>query len=67
MDTVCSESLMMFCTSISHGVENRFPGLWSMVISNASFFLVTVFSVKFAGTLSKESHDSVKSNSNLMC
>ena len=33
-----SRSLYCFTTSISHGVENYFPSLWGMGISNAIFF-----------------------------
>ena len=32
-----SRSLYCFTTSISHGVENYFPRLWGMGISNATF------------------------------
>ena len=35
-DTVY-RSLYCFTTSISHGVENYFPRLWGMIISDAIF------------------------------
>ena len=35
-----SRSLFCFTTSISHGVENYFPRLWSMGISDAIFNLL---------------------------
>ena len=34
-----SQSLYCFTTSISHGVENYFPRLWGMGISDAIFSL----------------------------
>ena len=34
-----SRSLYCFTTSISHGVENYFPRLWGMGISDAIFHL----------------------------
>ena len=34
-----SRSLCCFTTSVSHGVENYFPSLWGMGISDASYFL----------------------------
>ena len=34
-----SQSVYCFTTSISHGVENYFPRLWGMGISDAIFFL----------------------------
>ena len=36
------QSLYCFTTSICHGVENYFPRLWGMGISDASFVNVTV-------------------------
>ena len=33
-----SQSVYCFTTSISHGVENYFPRLWGMGISDAIFF-----------------------------
>ena len=37
-----SQSLYCFTTSISHGVENYFPRLWGMGISDAIFFLTLI-------------------------
>ena len=34
-----SQSVYCFTTSISHGVENYFPGLWGTGISDAIFFI----------------------------
>ena len=33
-----SQSVYCFTTSISHGVENYFPGLWGKGISDAVFY-----------------------------
>ena len=38
-----SRSLYCFTTSISHGVENYFPRLWGMGISDAIFFSSIIF------------------------
>ena len=38
-----SQSLYHFTTFISHGVENYFPRLWGMGISNAIFYLALLF------------------------
>ena len=35
-----SRSLYCFTTSICHGVENFFPGLWGMGISDAIFIII---------------------------
>ena len=37
-----SRSLYCFTTSISHGVENNFPRLWGMGISDAIFVHLSV-------------------------
>ena len=36
-----SRSLYFFTTSISHGVENYFLGLWGMGISDSIFFVTS--------------------------
>ena len=43
MDTALKVSRPLYCfiTSISHGVENYFPRLWDMGISDAIFCSVT--------------------------
>ena len=38
-----SQSLYCFTTSISHGVENYFPGLWGTGISDAIFQIFILF------------------------
>ena len=38
-----SRSLYFFTTSISHGVENYFPRLWGMGISDAIFSILILF------------------------
>ena len=38
-----SQSVYCFTHSISHGVENYFPRLWGMGISDAIFLLYTLF------------------------
>ena len=41
-DTALKVSRYLYCftTSISHGIENNFPRLWSTGISDAIFFFV---------------------------
>ena len=38
-----SQSVYCFATSISHGVDNYFPRLWDMGISDAIFFFLFVY------------------------
>ena len=48
-----SRSLYCFTASISHGIENCFPRLWGMGISDANFKVLLLDMSVFFATLSK--------------
>ena len=45
-------SLYCFTTSICHGVENYFPGLWGTGISDAIFLGIYFQNIKYTGGIS---------------